>query len=295
MKTIEIPIQKIDQSENTRMAYSDADMHELMHSMKHNGLLQPIGVYLAGDRYETVFGNRRLAAARKLGWKFIAAQVFNDLNDTEILLSRISENTHRANLTTTEEANAYQGLINEGMKPSEIAARLGVGKARIETALGISRLLPKEYVDMVSHSAPGEPAKKGKISTGNAHFILTTAKHHRLDANDTKKLFNAVLSGTKTEHLRAIIPGLRSGATAEQALRRAEKLKHVNLRFFISKSQFRQFTNTAELNAYFIGLIKKYSKVKIAAARAGSRKSMRQAGMKKGKQFETTQKGSLAQ
>ena len=56
-----LPIDQIDEPEVTpRNVYEDAGIIELAESIREVGLLQPIGVVAAGDRFRRVFGKRRL-------------------------------------------------------------------------------------------------------------------------------------------------------------------------------------------------------------------------------------------
>ena len=58
-----------------RTVLGDADLAELADSLREHGLVQPIVVRARGDRYQLIAGQRRLAAARKLGWERVPARV----------------------------------------------------------------------------------------------------------------------------------------------------------------------------------------------------------------------------
>ncbi len=55
-----------------RSLVHDTDLAELAASLEAHGLVQPIVVRATGDRYQLIAGQRRLAAARKLGWEKVA-------------------------------------------------------------------------------------------------------------------------------------------------------------------------------------------------------------------------------
>lgn len=80
---------------------------ELANSMRKQGLLHPIllrptpGV---GNGFFLIAGAHRYHAAKKLGWKHIAARIFHGWDDNEALLAEIDENLIRADLTPAQRA-----------------------------------------------------------------------------------------------------------------------------------------------------------------------------------------------
>ncbi|HUX52420.1 MAG TPA: ParB N-terminal domain-containing protein [Spirochaetia bacterium] len=80
------------------------DLASLMESMKAYGLMNPIVV---NERHELVAGQRRLEAARKLGWRTVQVRIIEDIDDVRHLEMEIDENTQRKNFTTDELAEAY--------------------------------------------------------------------------------------------------------------------------------------------------------------------------------------------
>ena len=109
----------------------DPDFDGLVASMRENGLVQRITVrhdLLAElddeTHYELIDGHRRLAAAKALGWKEIAADVVNADDETAQLM------TATANLQRTEndpilEADLIKKLRDAGLTVKDIAAKLG--------------------------------------------------------------------------------------------------------------------------------------------------------------------------
>lgn len=121
------------------------DLSALKKSMTELGLLQPIGI-TSSDRL--VFGERRLAAAKELGWKDIEARVV-DLDNP--LLAEFDENECRKPFTLTEraaiadaieaaEAERAKGRMEAGVRPSEnFTEGKGEAKAKAAAAVGMSR------------------------------------------------------------------------------------------------------------------------------------------------------------
>lgn len=88
------------------------DIPELAESLKA-GLLQPIGVT---PKHELVFGERRLLAAKTLGWKTIPARI---VDVPSILEGMLAENTMRKNYTVSERVAIYRAV------KAEIGSRQG--------------------------------------------------------------------------------------------------------------------------------------------------------------------------
>jgi ParB family chromosome partitioning protein len=100
-------------------------VEELMLSIKQCGLLQPIMITPRGGEFEVVFGNHRLAACRKLGWKEMPA-IVKQSTDEEMFLLQIVENIQRnVAVNEIEEAKGYKFLMSKGMTIHEIAAAIG--------------------------------------------------------------------------------------------------------------------------------------------------------------------------
>lgn len=103
IKIEDVQINSIKIIENIRTNANDSNIKDLMSSIKQHGLEQPIKVGLtkSGD-YMLIFGQRRLIACRKLGHKTIPAQVVNEPDMKEFLISNITENLQRKDNSPSE-------------------------------------------------------------------------------------------------------------------------------------------------------------------------------------------------
>jgi ParB/RepB/Spo0J family partition protein len=122
-----------------RQVFEETALAELAASMTANGLLQAIMVRPFGARYVVVHGERRLRAARSLGWLTIAAEV-RDIAAEDAPWLALVENLQRADLSPIEEARAYQALITAGATQMEFGRRLGKGQSAIATKLRLLKL-----------------------------------------------------------------------------------------------------------------------------------------------------------
>jgi ParB/RepB/Spo0J family partition protein len=77
------------------------------------------------DNFEIVFGNHRVEACKRLGWKEIPA-IVRQASTEEGLILQIVENIQRNTIVNSvEEARAYKFLLNKGMTIQEIANKIG--------------------------------------------------------------------------------------------------------------------------------------------------------------------------
>ena len=151
-----------------RRAFPEAGLQELAESIRANGLVQPVLLRRAGQRFQLVVGERRWRAARLAGLETIPA-VVRDLSDREALELALTENLLREDLNPMEMAHGLDALQSKhALTHEEIASRLGVNRSTVTNTLRLLRL-PVEIQLML---------QAGKLSAGHARALL------RLDSPD---------------------------------------------------------------------------------------------------------------
>ena len=158
-----IPIEKIFRDETQpRKEFDKEKISELSLSIKKNGLIQPLIVTKKGiDTYSLVAGERRWRAAQIADLKILPSLLLpDDLDKDEISLI---ENIQREDLKISEEAMAYQRLINKNDYTHEKLANI-VGKSRSHITNLLRILNLHEYFfDLLN---------KGNISMGHARALI---------------------------------------------------------------------------------------------------------------------------
>ena len=114
------------------------NIHELAESLEKHGLLNPIVV--TSDKV-LLAGERRLAAARILGWTTIPVRVLENATRIEQLEVEIDENIHRKPFTTDEAGDAFALL--EKLKNPGFLRRLLSSLAAFFKKLG--RLISRRW------------------------------------------------------------------------------------------------------------------------------------------------------
>lgn len=127
-----------------RSHFDEADMDELIHSIKEIGLLQPIVIRpsreASDETYELVMGERRWRATQAAGLATIPA-IIRDTQDTDLLRDALLENLHRSELNPLEEAAAYQQLLQEFDCTQEVlSSRIGRSRSQISNTIRLLKL-----------------------------------------------------------------------------------------------------------------------------------------------------------
>ena len=158
-----IPIERIFRDENQPRKEFDKDkIEELAQSINKNGLIQPLIVTKKdNENYTLVAGERRWRASQIANLKILPALLLpTDLDKDEISLI---ENIQRENLKVTEEAQAYQRLIEKNNYTHDQLSKI-VGKSRSHITNLLRILNLHEYFS--------ELLNKGIISMGHARALV---------------------------------------------------------------------------------------------------------------------------
>ncbi|MDE6069105.1 MAG: ParB N-terminal domain-containing protein [Treponemataceae bacterium] len=83
------------------------DLEDLKNSLRRYGLLNPITL---NGKYELVAGERRLEAAKAIGWTNINANIIDNLSELSQLEMEIEENNQRKEFTDDELLEGYKRL-----------------------------------------------------------------------------------------------------------------------------------------------------------------------------------------
>jgi ParB family transcriptional regulator, chromosome partitioning protein len=158
---------------NPRRAFPNAELDELVASLRERGIIQPIvarPVQGAADVYEIIAGERRWRAAQRAGLHEVPVVII-EATDAEALQLAIIENVQRADLNPLEEAEGYRALIEEfGNSQDEIAKIVGKSRSHVANTLRLLKL--PETIKSYIHS--------GKLFAGHARMLIGQPDAERL-------------------------------------------------------------------------------------------------------------------
>jgi len=145
----------------------DADMEELMESIRTHGVLTPLLVRPAKPgTYEVVSGHRRLYACKKLGIETVPTLICT-LEREDAIIALVDSNLHREKLLPSEKAFAYKMKL-EALKHQGTSSQLGT-KLRTDELIaqqaGDSRNQVQRYIRL-TNLIPGilEKVDEGRIA-----------------------------------------------------------------------------------------------------------------------------------
>ena len=174
-------------------------LNELAVSIRQKGLIQPILVRETPDkknRYQLIAGERRWRAAQIAKLHEIPAiiGVFDERDASEIALI---ENVQRRDLTSIEEAEAYQALISSHDYTQEELAEI-IGKSRSHIA-NLMRLLnlPASVQELISAGSLTMGQVRPLIGHHDAAALAQLILTDNLSARDVEQLIKGMKSGAK--------------------------------------------------------------------------------------------------
>jgi ParB family chromosome partitioning protein len=148
--------------------FDDAQLAKLADSIRVHGVLQPVVVRRAGERYELVVGERRWRASQAAGLESIPA-VIAEVDSADLLEVALVENVQRHDLNPIELAFAFRTLAETGATQEEIGKRVGLDRSTIANTLRLLDLPASYQADVES----------GKLTTGHAKALLQVTNPER--------------------------------------------------------------------------------------------------------------------
>lgn len=171
-----------------RVDFNQEKLNELITSIREKGVVQPLLVRRAGEKYELIAGERRLRALKALEIKKAPA-ILKDVDDLGAIELALIENIQREELNAIEEAHAYKRLIDEfGFTQEKVSQTIGKDRTSVTNILRLLNL-PLEIQRYLT---------QGKITAGHAKAILS-AKGLQQQLNLCKKIMEKGLSVREVE------------------------------------------------------------------------------------------------
>ncbi len=208
---IEIPIARIDPNPvQPRTTFDSASLGELAASIRSDGVLQPVLVSRAGDRYTLVVGERRLKACRLAGLPTIPA-IVREIEPDKLLEVTLVENIQREDLNPIEVAMALDRMVSDlHLIHEELAVRTGMSRASITNHLRLLRLPPSVR----------KLVRERKLQMGHARALLpldrssdqeTLADHaarSQLSVREVERMVRNLLRPARRRNERAVDPNV---------------------------------------------------------------------------------------
>ena len=161
---VKIKVDWIDDPQNPmRKEMGEEGLRDLANSIKTVGLIQPITVRKAGDRYEVISGHRRLRAHRLLERNFIDCIVV-EADEIKGDAMKVHENLFREDVNPVDQAVFLSKYAeSNNLTKAQIAVELNRSENWVRSRLDIL-----EYPDYLI-----EYIREGKLSLAAAKHLFT--------------------------------------------------------------------------------------------------------------------------
>ncbi len=114
------------------------DDPEFAASIREHGVLQAITAYVDDDRLVVEMGQRRTVFAARAGLASVPVVVIPPPDEVRRLVEQVTENEHRAPLSTAERASAVQQLALLGLTAEQLVRRTRLRRVDVDHALAVA-------------------------------------------------------------------------------------------------------------------------------------------------------------
>jgi ParB family transcriptional regulator, chromosome partitioning protein len=192
-----IPVEKIQANPFQPREYVlDEPLAELKKSVEQYGIIVPLIVNKDAGRYMLVAGQRRLQAARELGFKFVPA-IVRSLNSRQVMEISYMENLHREELSKIDVVKMFDRIHRKYPKiqEGELADAMGLQVDNLRRARGLLDLPVPILEALRANMISEEHAQIIATGTSDPDAQLETIElvyNEKLGLEDTKELVDRI-------------------------------------------------------------------------------------------------------
>ncbi|MGM0375808.1 MAG: ParB/RepB/Spo0J family partition protein [Bacteroidota bacterium] len=209
----EVPIDRIEGNPwQPRSHFDEEKLNELAASIREIGIVQPLTLRKAADKFQLIAGERRLRAAKIAGMETVPAYV-RMAEDETMLEMALVENIQREDLDPIEVAMSYQRLIDEcNLTQESMSDRVGKKRSTIANYLRLLRLPAEIQLGL----------REKQISMGHARALINLE-----DEKGRLKIFNEIVK--KELSVRKVEEMVRKMMEGNQEEKKKEEKEEENL------------------------------------------------------------------
>ncbi|MDO8433203.1 MAG: ParB/RepB/Spo0J family partition protein [Candidatus Binatus sp.] len=186
-----------------RLNFTKERMEELKRAIQSQGIIEPLiarRIEPGEDttpRYELVAGERRLRAAREVGFEAVPV-VVRELDDRAALEMALVENLAREELSAIEEGIAFKRLHKHfEQSHDEIAERVGKSRPYVSNTIRLLEL-PQEVIELIAGGQLSAGQARPLLSIGTSEGQIAAARGivaGRISARGAEQIGAAVRAG----------------------------------------------------------------------------------------------------
>jgi len=178
-----------------RIDWDDTELESLSLSIREQGILQPLVLRAAGDRYQLIAGERRLRASRLAGLEQVPAFI-READDRQMMALALVENIQRQDLNPMEKAEAFTRFCTEfSMTQDELGRQVGLSRSAVANFQRLMEL-PEQVKSMVRNGSLSMGHGRALLSLGSKDAIIRMAKLSQTRGYSVRALEEAVRKST---------------------------------------------------------------------------------------------------
>lgn len=194
-KAAEIPIEVIvTDPQRSKSSLEGRGFAELVAEAKRTGSVEPVVVRPAGNVFELMLGERRLAAARLAGLKRVPALV-RDVSSREAEMLSLLEELQRDDVNVVDEARGYRRLCEEfELTQADVGRAVGKSQSTIANKLRLLKLADG-VLERVVNEGVSERHARTLLDLSDAalqHRVLDQIRDHGLSVRETEHRVRAL-------------------------------------------------------------------------------------------------------
>jgi ParB/RepB/Spo0J family partition protein len=272
-----VPLSSIDTAGHRLR--TDEDIEEIAQSLKSHGQFFPIRLRehpFQSGRYQLIFGNRRVAAAKKIGWNEINAEIIK-ASDEEALTMALSENIDRKDFSDYEKALLLHKLnVLTGKTMEEIAALVNRSPAYVSQHISMLHLFPNSVAEPEEASEMlqllSERHARALAKIGDPEERFSTAKlviKANLGVRELEKICGRppgskirTTAQRNESEIRRIIADMMDGLNSKDL---SQFFRDISKRYFTMFSRFPPFNKmrTEEAMDYLSNVLRQMSSYRV--------------------------------
>jgi ParB family transcriptional regulator, chromosome partitioning protein len=212
----------------TRKKREKEDLEGLAHTIKHNGVINPIVVYKHEDKYRIVAGERRFLAAHLAERNDIHARIIDKKPD-EIKLRVLQwiENNERKDLSLNERLKNLEVIIEAYNKKHDNDVMAG---ETLRKLTGLSKPQAHFYLTVLNDTSDlRKNIEEGTVNNLQKAVLIAGITDHSL----RERILQACASGNSIKFLKELVAKSKNETKADLkkglARGRGRTVQHVNL------------------------------------------------------------------
>ncbi|PRZ01204.1 ParB/RepB/Spo0J family partition protein [Marinilabilia salmonicolor] len=224
----EIPVDKIEGNPwQPRSRFDEEKLNELAASIKEIGIIQPLTLRKAGNKFQLIAGERRFRAAKLSGLETVPAYVRMAEDDTMLEMALV-ENIQREDLDPIEVAISYQRLMDEcDLTQESMSERVGKKRSTISNYLRLLKLPAEIQLGL----------REKQITMGHARALIN------LDDQKARiKIFNQTVKNDLS--VRKVEEMVRELAQGEESKKKEKKKEELPAEYEQLRQQLSNFFKT---------------------------------------------------